>query len=366
MENVDDELKNILRDTSKLSSIIENSFDGIVITDKEGVIRYVNKAWEKMTGWTREEVIGKVTPRILKSGEKSQEFYENLWKTITSGGVARAEIQDKRKDGALYDTDEIIMPVKGGAGEIVGYAGFQRDITDRKKIDRMKTEFISVASHQLRTPMTTIRLFVELLSSEDFGELNKDQKEHVGEIYKATKRMIALLNDLLDVSRADSGKLKINRESVDVEELVQSILEETKLITKSKHCGIHFDVPGQKLPNTYTDPHLLRQIFRNLLDNAVNYSNVDLCRISLKLGTEDGFIKVGITDSGIGISDSDKERIFTRFFRAENAVRISPDGTGLGLHVVKNIAELLGGRVWFESELGKGSTFYFTIPISVE
>ena len=358
------ELENFLVNSKKMASIIRNSFDGIVITDREGVIQYVNPSWEEITGWTLKEVVGQVTPRIVKSGQKDEKFYEELWRTITSGMVFRSEITNKKKNGETYDTDEIIVPFLNDKNAVIGFAGFQRDITERKKMDRMRTEFVSVASHQLRTPITTIKLFAELLADKDFGDLSEKQKKYVNEIQNATTRMVGLINDLLDMSRIESGKLKINKQYIKSEDLLQDMLDETKIFAKENNCQISFKVPEVALPKIYTDPHLLNQVFRNILNNAIKYSKNRSCSVNIELELFDGHIRAKLEDDGIGISKEDSEMVFTRFFRAQNAVQKETDGSGLGLHVAKNIIDMLGGEIWFESELGKGTTFYVTMPIS--
>jgi len=358
-----EKLDNLLKDAKKLSSIFENSFDGILITDTSGIIRYVNPSWEKLTGWKSEEVVAKVTPRILKSGLKDSEFYNELWESILKGDSFRSDLINKKKNGELYDTDEIMIPFKDEKGEIIGFAGFQRDITEHKKVEKMKDEFVSVASHQLRTPMTTIKLFIELLLGEGFDKLTDSQKKYIETIGESTEKMINLINDLLDTSRLESNKIVSRKEDVDLYEFLDDIISDTKLLISAKKCNISLKKPDRESIKIFTDPNLLRQVFRNILDNSMKYSKENICDIGMSLEISDKKFLVKIEDNGIGMSEKDKERVFDRFFRAEEAVRLSSEGSGLGLYVSKNIVNILGGKIWFESKKEEGTTFFVELPI---
>jgi len=275
------------------------------------------------------------------------------------------EAQAGRKSFEMY-----IAPIRDYQKNISGGAIILHDITHLKEIDKMKTEFVSVASHQLRTPLTAIRLFAEMLISGNEGKLNAKQKYYLDNVHESALRMVKLVNDLLNVSRIETGRLKIEPELVQLEDFIQNIINEAMPLAKAKNCAIIFNKPRKKLPKVSIDPSLMRQVIHNLVMNAVRYSRpakncgmkVTLERENKKSKEQESNILISVADNGIGIPKEMQSRIFEKFFRADNAVKAVAEGTGLGLYIAKMIVESSGGKIWFESEKDKGSTFYFTIP----
>ncbi len=232
-----------------------------------------------------------------------------------------------------------------------------------KEIDRMKTEFISLAAHQLRTPLLSLRWGLETLSKNEIGSLNNNQKEYVTEMSKSTNRLISLVDGLLNVSRIESGRLIIEPQPTNLHELVESVIKEVKNKdeTKNKDRVIELRVP-EPLPQINIDTDLVRHIYLNLIANAVKYAPADK-PIIVGLIKKENTIVSSVADKGCGIPETEKGRIFQKFFRAHNALKVAPDGTGLGLYLVKELVAVLNGTIWFESTEGQGTTFYFTLPL---
>lgn len=342
------------------SLAIETAENTAFITDKNGAIQWVNASFTKLTGYTSVEAIGK-TPRILKSGKLHQDFYEHFWKTILAGNPIRSKVIDRRKDGTLFTADQIVTPVKDNHGNVTNFVAIQHDITKDAEIDRAKTEFVSLASHQLRTPLTTIGWYAEMLLSGDAGEITETQKKYLDEIYEGNKRMVELVNNLLNVSRIEMESFGIEPQSVKVKEIVDGVLKDiTADVTAKK---LHVETTYGDVETVFADPKLLRLIFQNLLTNAVQYTP-DGGSIKLTAAKRPTDTQFSVTDTGIGIPNAEREKIFTKLYRADNARRMSTDGNGLGLYMVKSILDHAGGNIWFESEEGKGSTFYVTIPLT--
>ena len=247
--------------------------------------------------------------------------------------------------------------------QLYGFVAIERDITTHKEIDRAKTEFVSIASHQLRTPLAVINWYIEMLTSEEVGKINASQRKYLDQIYLASKRMVDLVNSLLSVSRIDLKTYYVEPEPLDFRLISDSVLEELGKGIETKHLHIIKEY-DREMPLIDADPSLLRVIFQNLISNAVKYTP-EKGSIKITIGRfEDTDALISVSDTGYGIPLGQQKQIFQKFFRADNAREKEPDGNGLGLYIVKSIVEHTDGTVWFESEEGKGATFYVRLPLS--
>jgi len=226
-------------------------------------------------------------------------------------------------------------------------------------VDRAKTEFVSLASHQLRTPLSIINWYTEMLLGGDKGELDEGQREYVREIHNSGHRMIDLVNALLNASRIDMGTLAISPKPTDFGAVADVVISELLPQIEKKKLSVTKDYDA--VPKIDADPDLVRVIFQNLISNAVKYTP-DKGKISVIVELRDEEVVIKVEDNGYGIPEGQQSKIFTKLFRADNAREVDPDGTGLGLYIVKAIADASGGRAWFKSKEGKGSTFYVALP----
>lgn len=231
------------------------------------------------------------------------------------------------------------------------------------EIDRAKSEFISLASHQLRTPATSISWYSEMLLGEEVGSLNKLQKEYMEEIHHGNERMITLINSLLNVSRIELGTYTVEPKSVAVDQVAEDVLKELQIQIAKKQLHIIKNYSTDSV--IVSDPVLVRIIFQNLLSNAVAYTP-EHGTISVSVAKDDTWVNIAVKDSGCGIPAADQSKIFTRFYRADNARNVRPDGSGLGLYITKSIVGVLGGEIRFESKENSGTTFFVTIQKHVE
>ena len=350
------------RDLKKFKLALDNASDNVIITDPQGTVVYVNKAIETVTGYTPEEVVGKKSGALWKT-PMTFEYYKELWDTIQQKKVFAGEIQNRRKDGTIYTASISISPILDEKGAIDFFVAIERDITREKQIDLAKSEFVSLASHQLRTPPSIIGWYTETLQSGDLGPLTPKQNEYLTEIYRANQRMVAVINSLLNISRIEMGTFSITPRPIIIRDIIDEAVKE--LMSRFDHEVIVRKDYDPTLNLINVDPDIMEIIIDNLLSNAFKYGPPEKTEIDIGLKKEGDSLVLSVKDNGIGIPLKNQGQIFEKLFRADNAVSANPDGTGLGLYMIKKIiVDGIGGKIWFASEENVGTTFYVSIPIS--
>lgn len=231
-----------------------------------------------------------------------------------------------------------------------------------RELDKSKSDFISVVAHQLRTPLSGIKWTLSMLIGGDMGDLNNDQKTFLMKSYESNSRMITLVNDMLVADGIQSGRVHYGFEHINIIYLIENVLFDMNQLAVKKDISIQYKNKPNDLPQAYIDPEAIRSVLQNLLENAIKYT-IKGGKIEINVKEANKQLVVSFTDNGVGIPESQQENIFTRFFRASNAIKLETDGSGLGLYIAKNIVEKNGGTIWFESIEGKGTTFYFTVPL---
>lgn len=365
-------LDSLDKDIYKLA--IENSLVHIVITDVNGRILYANKAATEITGYSAEEMLGN-TPRIW-GGLMNPAFYKDMWHTVKFDRKPFiGKVKNRKKSGEYYIAELSIAPIISKSKKLLGFSVSEKDITELERIDQSKTEFISLAAHQLKNPPTAIKWITETLFDEKTGKLTEKQREYLNDAHFKNEQMINLINALLDVSRMELGLFTIkNPISIDINLLVQNIIKDLRIRITEKDLRLTERYAKEKLV-IFTDSNLLQMVFQNLITNAINYTpkkgeitiEISAKRKGEKFGgrivTEDSAVFM-IADTGCGIPKQQQSKIFTKLFRADNVREKYTDGTGLGLYIVKFIVDEFGGAIWFVSEENKGTTFYVVIPLS--
>jgi PAS domain S-box-containing protein len=345
----------------RLNAILENIGDAVVVTDPEGVISFVNPAWERLNGFPADEALGH-TPRIISSGQHSQDVYIAMWESILSGDTWRGEVINRRKDGSLYDAAVTITPLVDDSDQIINFVGVQYDISALKELDRLKSQFVSDVSHELRTPLTNIRLYLDLLDQDQF---NAKERSYMETLMRESERLAFLIDDLLSLSRLDAGATPVAKEPVNVNLLCNALVADRQTLASNRGIALSFE-PQKRLPKIIGDERLLSQVFTNLLTNAMNYTPEDgSINVATRSHQDDQgkWVLVDFEDTGLGISPDEQPMIFRRFFRGAASRATKSAGTGLGLAICKQIAELHSGQITVSSEgHNKGSLFSVWLP----
>ena len=354
------------REKSKEEAILSGIGEGLVVTDTEGRITTINQVALKLLQLDS-SIIGKnFTEQISLEDDKGHEVKvvdRPLSRTLKSQKpTSTSAYSYVKKDQTKFPTSISISPVKM-AGTLLGAVEVFRDITHDKEIDKAKTEFVSLASHQLRTPLSAINWYSEMLLAGDAGPITEMQKKFVQEVYHGSQRMVELVNSLLNVSRIDLGTFGIDPVLTDITEVSESLLGElrSQIELRKLHLEVSYD---EDVPSILLDPKLIRIILQNLLSNAVKYTpEGGKIRLGIMLDGKKRLL-ITVADTGYGIPTSQHDKIFTKLFRADNVMEKDTEGTGLGLYLVKSIIETTGGSITFRSAENKGTTFFVTFPIT--
>ena len=325
-------------------------------------------------GYSKREMLTQDIGTLLKP--KVNERWERIVDSIQSKSYWKGELLAVSKDGREFPVDMAVNTSGSDRNEVTKIICFMRDVSKEKEVDRMKSEFISMVSHELRTPITSIKNAVGIVLGKAAGTINENQRKFLSMANRNIDRLSGIINDLLDVSKIESGIIKIDLKPFNLRAPLDMAIASLTSGFKEKSIPIHKEIPYD-LPHAYGDSDKLEQIFINLLDNAIKFTSEggEICVTAdlisefgpqfseLKEEEKQSVIEVSIADTGIGISPDKLEKLFDRFYQVEESLTREQKGTGLGLYIVKGLVEALGGDIWVESELGKGSKFIFTLPI---
>jgi PAS domain S-box-containing protein len=351
----------LVANKDRYQKLLEISPVAIMMIGLSGTIEMVNRSAVELFEFdTMNDLIGKnifdyISPKDIPLTKKA------LQKVVTEGEVVDVEYESVRNDGSRFITSASGSLLKNKYGMPQAVIGTLRDITRQKELDRAKNEFVSIASHQLRTPLSNMRWNLELLKNGHYGPLKEKAAEVINDIYEADMVMIHLVEELLSVTRTQSGKVREKIESIDPIAEIEKIINQIKPSADLRGIKITLTKSGE-IPSCKIDTVKFGEVITNLLTNAVTY-NKDKGKIAVNLAKDGHFLAVEVRDTGIGISSSEKEFIFEKFYRTKSAAAVSPGGTGLGLFLAKRYVEGWGGQITFESSVSGGTTFMVKIPL---
>ena len=367
--SLDENLKIMSRQSAQNQALLESIGEGVIALDQDGKVIMANHVTMELFNFYKRDIINKKYVDVFKlyedSGEEIDSSKHPIMATLKSqSGQHTSEYYCRNYNQELLPVSITTSPVQGDDGEIIGAIQVFRDISEERAVARAKDEFLSLASHQLRTPLGAIRWYAErLLKTADLAD--KDRK-YLNTIYEDSARMSGLLSDYLDASRLQLRVNALKPKQQDVSEVVDKIIGDLKPIIKDKKLKIAKNM--KEGATISTDSQLLEMIVQNLVSNAVKYTPAEgkvTVSVSSYRGNDKrlkGGLVLNVEDTGMGIPEDEQHNVFTKLFRAENAVTSDIEGTGLGLYSVKEAVSRLGGDIWFESKPGKGTHFAVTLP----
>ena len=367
---VHDELRYMAED--RYRNLIDNASDAILIHDSEDKIISWNHGAEKIFGWKTEEVIGKKISQLIIPPNKQDEADQMDQDALHGKVITGIDKEYIRKNGSKIDVNITISPIRNANKNIIGLSSIIRDITERKRAERLKlanielinaeklkSQFLSVVSHELKTPLTSMKAQLQMVLAGYFGDVTEKQKNSLEMVLRNATRQDRLIGDILDISKLEAGVMKYAMSKNSLNICVENIVEMMGLQARDKNITLTFK--EDTIPETILDKDRITQVVVNLINNAIKFTNIGgTIDVELSDNTDSATFK--IKDNGIGIGKDDQERIFKPFEQVDSGNAQKSEGSGLGLTICNGIITQHGGKLWVESELGKGTTFQFTIP----
>jgi PAS domain S-box-containing protein len=347
-------LEKSLKEASDYKYALEESCI-VAITDQKGIINYANDNFCKISKYSREELIGQ-DHRIINSGHHSKEFIRNLWVTISRGKIWRGELKNRAKDNTFYWVDTTIVPFLNEQGKPYQYIAIRADITARKLAEE-KESFLSMVSHELKTPLTTIKAYVQIADSMLEKKGDADISGIMKRMDSQVNRLTNLVQNLLDFTKIQKGKLVYNEAFFDFNDLVTEVIDDMQKISPTHEIKNYLG----KSAALFGDRDRLSQVMNNLISNAVKYSP-KAREIVVGTKLQNNGIQLYVKDYGLGISEHEQQNIFEQFYRVNEHSESTFPGMGIGLFICTEIIARQGGKIWVESSVDKGSTFYIWLP----
>ncbi len=366
IEETEKARKQAEKERKKTAGVINSLTDGLIVLDKKGNITQVNPKLKEMFSIKEKELMGKNIEELKKKPLFSK-VVDSVLEKKDIKIIKRKEIPLSGEEDKTEDEKKMIeltsVPILVEEKKR-GYLLIFHDISREKLVEKLKTEFVSLSAHQLRTPLSGMKWTLKMLLDEDVGELDKGQKELLERLYENNERMIKLIADLLDVTKLEEGKYLYYKRKVDITKIVNEVIPPLKSQAEQKQLKFKLEAPQEEIPKFKMDKEKISICIQNLIRNAIKYTDSEgRVTVGLKYDKKKKEVVFHVKDTGMGIPKDKQKRVFTKFFRTSKAMKKEAVGSGLGLYMTKNIIEGHKGKVWFESKEGKGSTFYFSLPV---
>jgi len=349
--------KNLVKEKNQTEAIVQSLAEGLVVVNNRGEVVMMNPAAEKLLGVEKQKKIGKSLTEGLSGNEVVA-----LVRDVKGQGERVVEI-----DSAQAETKKIIRSssalVENENGQTVGMVSVLTDVTKQRELDRLKSQFVSSVTHELRTPLVATQKALDVIITKTAGPVNDDQARFLDIARRNLERLYALINDILDLSKLEAGKMKIETAPANIEQVVNDVATSLGSWANSKKIQVNKNIaPG--MPTVVMDAGRVIQVLNNLVSNALKFTpQGGTVVLEVKPRPDGQYVEVSVTDTGIGIAKEDLGKLFQKFIQVGERRQMDVSGTGLGLSIAKEIIELHGGRIWAESEKGQGATFRFVLPI---
>jgi signal transduction histidine kinase len=355
-------------EASRSQAILEAVADGVLVTDSDNTISFINDSTQRILDLDVNSIMGQLLEDFGGLFGKAAGTWMQTIRTW-SEDPSSYEAGDTYAEQLELDNGNVILvhlaPVMLH-NDFLGTVSIFRDITHEVEVDRLKSEFVATVSHELRTPMTSIKGYVDILLMGAAGALSESQIHFLEIVRNNTERLNILVNDLLDLSRIEAGRVTLSPQSLDLREVAEDVISDVlrRAQEENKTMTLTVDAP-KKLARVFGDSERVRQILHNLVDNAYHYTPENgTIVVRMRSLNGSGEVQVDVKDNGVGIASEDQDRIFERFYRGEHPLVLETPGTGLGLSIVRQLVEMHKGRIWMQSDgIGEGSTFSFTLPV---
>lgn len=346
-----------ISEKNTLNEILSSLIDGIIALDFNKNIILMNKAAEEITGYTQGEIQGKTVDQMIHLFSEDEEI---ISKSYCQGSFNRS-CKLIGKNGKQTKVDLITSQVEGAVQTHLSCILILHDLSKEEELEQMKFDFVSMASHELRTPLTSIIGYLSVFLNENKNKLANEEFDLLNRAYISTQQLLTLVQNLLSVNKIERDQMSVSVESVDYLSVLSKTVEDLKNQAAQKNIVLTLTVPQTPLPKVMADPVRIGEVVTNLVANAINYTNAG-GRVEVTAQVSPTEITTMVSDTGVGIPKEAIPHLFNKFFRVYNQVQPASKGTGLGLYITKSIIEKLHGKIWVESEVGKGSKFIFTLP----
>lgn|GEM_PF-969529 len=373
-EKLEKYTKNISADKSKDEAIFSNIGDGIYAVNEKRELILFNPQAEKITGWQAKDTIGLPCKKIMNlKNDQSISICEKdcpvlqVWNT--GKNITRDDLCYPGKGKKTIQLEGTYAPIKDMSDKVTGAICVFRDVTKKKEVERMRSEFVSTASHELRTPITAISGYIELVMNHDVCKVDDKASEYLGKAFNTAHAMSELIKNLLVVTKIEDGKLEYTITNFSLKDLTQEVIEVFSKKAKEKNIDLNFNpsanlaIKGKTVARSLdvrADQEQIREVLNNLVENALKFT--DNGGVSVSIDYDEDFAKVCVADTGVGIPAEGQKHLFEKFYQVDNSETRAVGGTGLGLYITRSIIESFGGQIWVESTEGKGSRFFFTVP----
>lgn len=369
----------IKRDDKQTASVIVNSIDdAVVLIDARNIIQMFNPASEVLTGWKQEEAVDIDYRSVLKLVDEKNQLISDQMHPFFKVFQQKKPIRDNtlsitKKDNSIISVDVSITPLLDSEGHVTGAIGVFRNVDEQRKEERQRADFISTASHEMRTPVAAIEGYLSLAMNDKVCQIDEKARSYLDKAQSSTHHLGKLFQDLLTSAKAEDGRLTSHPSVVEISEFVEKLVEDLRFSAEKK--GLTLELHSSRPQTTsagsaikkispllyaYVDPDRFREVITNLFDNAVKYTESG--KITIGVTGDQQVVQFYITDTGPGIPKDDIPHLFQKFYRVDNSATRTVGGTGLGLFICQKIIELYSGKIWVESEEGRGSTFYINLP----